>query len=134
MAAAKPKGKLVFSSVLGSVGGGFASSILMTQLDKRVPLFTKNKNLAPLANGAAALAVLFFGTEKLHPIAYGMLGATGGDFSNDLVNGLSRIEVSNDAIDGAIDDLEDEIEDLQDLQDEVEEELQDEEAELDEDA
>lgn len=114
------KGVIKFGNVISSVGGGFGSTFLMNQLDSNVPVFTKNKNLAPLVNGAAALLIVFFGGKAIEPLGYGMLGASGGDFSNDLLNGLSRIEIENETLQGEKEELQEEIDILEDEKDNLE--------------
>lgn len=115
------KGLVKFGQILASVGGGFGSTFLMNRLDSNIPVFTKNKNLAPLVNGALALGIVFFGGKNVAPLGYGMLGASGGDFSNDLLNGLSRIEIQNDELQGEVEDLEEEIDNLEEVKEEMEE-------------
>lgn len=100
---ATAKGKIKFVDVLAATGGGFASAVVMNQLDKKVPLFASNKNLSPLVNGAMALGVLYFGGSQMEATAFGMLGSSGADFG-DAMQGLSRLDAAS--MDGDIEDLE----------------------------
>lgn len=125
------RGKITFEGIISALLGGFGSTVGMNQLDARVSVFQKNKVMSPIANGVAALSVIYFGGERAKPFGYGMLGASGADAGNEIVNGLSRIEIENEGMDGALEDLEQEVEDLQDenqalkTEIELEEEIED---------
>ncbi len=92
--------------ILLANGGGFASTFGMNQLDTRIEVFRNNPALAPLLNDALAIGMLFL-YEPSSPFAYGMMGASGGDFAGELVNGLSRIEVDSSSVQAELDDMED---------------------------
>jgi len=112
------KGVIKFTDVLAATGAGFASAAIMNQLDKRVPLFTNNKNLAPLANGGLALAMLYFGGSRMEAASFGMLGSTGADFG-DALNGMSRLSLG-EPMQGELDDLEEALDDAEEEMDENE--------------
>ena len=113
------KGKTTFAEILMASGAGFGSSIVMGQLDKRVPVFTRNKNLSPLLIGAAALTGLYFLGDDVKPAAFGMLGASGSDMGNDVMNGLSRLSHTDEMLQGDIEDLEEALEEAQDQMDDM---------------
>jgi len=92
--------------VLLATAGGFGATFGMNQLDTRVKPFRDNPILSPLTNAGVATAVLFTSPIGWHPLAYGMLGASGGDFANDLVNGLSRIQVDSSMNQDDMDEME----------------------------
>jgi len=94
---------LRLEGLLGSVGGGAASGFIMENLDQRIPVFQRNTQLSPWFNAALAMAIVFFGGERIKPVAFGMLGASGADFSGDLLQGLSRItNLPNNEVQGLL--------------------------------
>jgi len=98
MAAKTKKDSDIAEKLLGvllATGGGFGATFGMNQLDTRVDAYKKNPMLAPLTNEVIAIGILFTSPKGWSPLAYGMMGASGGDLANDLVNGLSRIEVDS---------------------------------------
>ena len=106
---AKKKDNAIGEKLLGvllATGGGFGVTFGMNQLDTRIDTFKKNPVLSPLVGEAVAITTLFTTPEGWHPLAYGMMGAVGSDFANDLVNGLSRIEIDNSMNQDDMDDME----------------------------
>jgi len=107
--------------VVLSASGGFISTFGMNQLDLNVKAFEKNPALSPLLNAFVGGVLVFVTPPSIQPLGFGMIGASGGDGANALVNGLSRIEVE-DTMDGeeeSVGDLEEQNEAIQDAADEL---------------
>jgi len=129
--ATKKKDNEIGVKLLGiglAASGGFISTFGMTQAELKVPAFEKNPALAPLLNAFVGGLLVFVTPKTVQPLGYGMLGASGGDGANMLVNGLSRVEVETDVLEGTMKDNEELIEELsaeneaiQEVADEIEE-------------
>lgn len=96
---------------LSFVGGGL-SSIAMTQADLRIKQFEDMPALSPLANGLIGGILIFVLPPAVKPLGYGMTAMSGGSTADMALNGLSRIEIQGDEIQGRIEDAEEIVDSL----------------------
>jgi len=96
---------------LSIVGGGLGS-VAMTQADLRIPKFQEMPILSPLGAFLIGSIVVFVTPKAVKPLGYGIVGVSGGSGADMAMNGLTRIEIQGDEIQGRIDNSEEEIERL----------------------
>jgi hypothetical protein len=84
--------------VVMALGGGVAGGLAMDLLEDKIDTFKDKPALAPLVVSAGGLGAIYFGGERLAPIGYGMLGASGSDLmglAKDKMDGFSRVNYQN---------------------------------------
>lgn len=95
-----------------SVSGGAIGSFGMTQANLNVKKFEEMPALAPTGVALIGGLVVFLSPPAVKPLGHGMLGATGSSGVDMVINGLSRIEIQGDEIQGRIETGEDEVDRL----------------------
>ena len=117
---------------LSFVGGGL-SSWGMTQANLKIKRFEEMPSLAPLSSGFVGAVLVFLLPIAAKPLGHGMTGVSGGSVSDMALNGLSRIEIQGDEIQGHIEDAEDEIENLSKVNEAIQRAAEDVEFEMSDD-
>jgi len=104
-----------------SVVGGGISSFAMTQADLKIKKFQEVPLLSPTANLLASSIYVFLVPAAAKPFGYGMAGVSGGSGADMAMNGLSRIEIQGDEIQGDVDNGEEQVDNLSRINEAIQE-------------
>jgi len=85
------------TKVVGALGGGIASGIIVDQLEEKVKFFKSGtgEKIAPYIPAILGSLIIYAMDDKYKAIGYGMLGATGLDVGDTIADkvfqGFSRV-------------------------------------------
>lgn len=105
MATSKKKQDFDFEGVIMAAASGVATGPLINLLQDQV--FPNNKQVVPGVVLGGALALAYFGGERLKPAAMGMIAVSSGDLASemfgigtgaksDIIDGFSRVNYMGD--------------------------------------